>query len=682
MQILGYCFDSSVAGVHTHHDPALVVISYLVAVVASFTALDMAERWRGAPPVSRRFWLWGAALVLGGGIWSMHFIAMLAYRTPLATRYDAGLTILSAMMAIVGVAAGLRALGAAHGTPRRILGGGMLIGLAVSVMHYMGMSAMRLPGEIFYRPWLFALSILIAVAAASVALLLAVSLRTAGQRGIAALVMAAAICGMHFTGMAGTVIVASPVLTGTAQGQLVSGSLLAAAIVGCLGLILVIALMCAYLDRRLEASAAREAARLRSLNESLDARVQSRTAELTNALEALDQQRRYAEAANRSKSDFLANMSHELRTPLNAVIGFAEVLQMRRHGDVLSPRQADAVDQIHTAGRHLLALIEEVLDFAKIESGKVSIASEPLDAAALAQELVASFRPQADRAEVALSCADAPEPIAVLADHLRLKQVLTNLISNAIKYNRPGGSVSVEVSALADRVELAVRDTGLGIPADRMDRLFEPFERLGREAMAVEGAGLGLALTRRLVEAMNGELNVKSTELVGSSFVLRLPAAANHQLPAPAQPPDVAIHNLGDPLRALTMLYIEDNASNIRLMRHIVEALGGIELHVAEHPLNGLAIAECLRPDVILLDINLPDFDGFEVKARLDANPATCGIPVIALSANVLCETLARGRAAAFSAYLAKPINVPVLVAAIGAAVAPPTIPMSLRTAV
>jgi len=669
MQILGLCFDAAAVGVHTGHDPALVVVSYLAAAIASFTALDMAERWRNAPPAARRFWLWGAALVLGGGVWSMHFIAMLAYRAPLRIEYDPGLTILSGAIAIVGVAIGLQALGT-RGTLPRILGGGALVGLSVSVMHYMGMSAMRLPGQIYYQPWLFALSILIAVGAATVALWLAVSLRTTGQRAVAALVMAAAICGMHFTGMAGTVIVASSTLAGAADGGLVSGSLLAATIVASLALILALGLMCAYLDRRLEASAVGEARRLGLLNETLEARVQARTTELTHALAAHDVMRRRAETANRSKSDFLANMSHELRTPLNAVIGFAEVLQLRRHEDALNPRQTVAVEQIRSAGRHLLALIEEVLDFARIESGKVSVSMEAVDASRLAQDLMTSFKLQADRAGVVLSCTEAATPVTVYADHLRLKQVLTNLISNAIKYNRPQGSVSVETRIRGDSAELIVRDTGLGIPADRMGQLFEPFERLGRETLSVEGAGLGLALTKRLVEAMSGDLGVESIESVGSSFTVRLPIAANDELPA--RRPDPAQPVVLDQVPPLVLLYIEDNASNIRLMRHIAEALGGLDLHVAEHPTLGLAMADRIRPDVILLDINLPDIDGFEVKARLGANPDTRDIPVIALSANVLTGTIARGADAGFHAYLTKPISVPLLVATLREVVAPP----------
>jgi signal transduction histidine kinase/ActR/RegA family two-component response regulator len=668
MQILGLCFSNSAAGVPTHHDAALVVLSYLIAVVASFTALDMTERLRTASPSARRFWHFGAALVLGGGVWSMHFIGMLAYRTPFTVQYDAGLTIISGIIAVVGVAAGLQML-AEKATSRRIIGGGALVGLAVCVMHYMGMSALRGPGDIYYRPLFFGLSVLIALGASTAALWLAVTLRTATQRAMAALVMAVAICGMHFVGMAGTVMVVAPDLAGDVDHSLVSGSLLAATIVACMALILGIALMCAYLDRRLEARAMAEAERLRALNGDLEAVVQSRTIDLTTALGALDDQRRRAEAANRAKSDFLANMSHELRTPLNAVIGFAEVMQMPGGDDRLSPRQAEAVEQIQTAGRHLLALIEEVLDFAKIESGKVSISIEAIDPQDLAQGLYSSFKLAADRAGIGLVIASSEEDVAVRADHLRLRQVLSNLISNAIKYNRPGGSVRVEIRPAGDRVLLSVTDTGLGIPAHRMNDLFEPFERLGREGLDVEGAGLGLALTRRLVEAMNGVLRVESREDVGSVFTVDMPSATPDQIEVRAAPQGVPVP-LGVSPQA-SVLYIEDNASNIRLMRHIAEALGGLNLHVAEHPVEGLEMAASLKPDVILLDINLPGMDGFQVKARLEANPDTRKIPVIAISANVLAETMTRGQSSGFHGYLTKPISIGALVNAIQEATAP-----------
>jgi signal transduction histidine kinase/ActR/RegA family two-component response regulator len=672
MDILGLCFSNTVQGVATRHDGALVLISYLVATVASYTALDMAERLRTAPQSSRRFWRLGAALVLGGGVWSMHFIAMLAYRTPFQVQYDPGLTVLSGLVSMAATAGGLTFL-AERTSLRRILGGGALVGLGVAIMHYMGMEAMRLPGQVYYRPGYFAASIGIAMAAASVALWLSVSLRTARQRAVASVVMATAICGMHFTGMAGTTIVAGPEATRLAGETLVSGSLLSVTIVACAALIITVGLMCAYIDRRLETRSQAEAERLRELNSQLETAVQLRTADLTTALAALDEQRRSAEKANRAKSDFLANMSHELRTPLNAVIGFADILRL---GGELDARQGEAVEQIHVAGRHLLALIEEVLDFAKIESGKLSVSIEAVDPVAAAEGLVATFRPMAEKAQVALRVAPCPEAVAVRADDLRLKQVLANLISNAIKYNRPAGQVEVRTRRVGDQVLLDVRDTGLGIPAGRMADLFEPFERLGREGSAIEGAGLGLALTRRLVAAMGGKLDVQSIEGVGTTFTVELPAAAPIEAVNPAAAlarPDV----LGQAPEAL-VLYVEDNASNIRLMQHIADALGSIELHIAERPLEGLELAARLRPDVILLDINLPGMDGFQVKARLDADPATRGIPVIAISANVLTETMTRGQVSGFHSYLTKPIDIHALVAAIQDAVADAEAPEAL----
>jgi CheY-like chemotaxis protein len=356
-------------------------------------------------------------------------------------------------------------------------------------------------------------------------------------------------------------------------------------------------------------------------------------------------------------------MSHELRTPLNSVIGFADSLTLRRGRGALKADQAEAVNQIARSGRHLLELIEEVLDFAKIESGKITVSMEAVDVLALAEDLLAGLRLQAERAGIGLSYVRSRTPLAARADPLRLKQVLTNLMSNAIKYNRAGGGVTLDIAMVDGGVELSVRDTGLGIPEERMPDLFQPFERLGREAMAVEGAGLGLALTKRLVEAMEGDLRVESRLEVGSTFTVRLAAASCSEIPEDRRPsagPSGAL-----PAPQALVLYIEDNDSNIQLMRHVVGAFGGLELHIAEHPVKGLAEAERLRPDVILLDINLPDMDGFEVKARLAANPATRHIPVIALSANVMSETLSRGKDAGFHRYLTKPLNIEALLGAI-----------------
>ena len=326
MTIIGLCFDAGAARTYQDHDLALVLVALLVALAASYTALDMIERLRASPHSLRWFWRLGAAVILGGGVWSMHFIAMLAGATPVPVQYDPGLTFMSGLICIGATASGLTILDERNSL-RRILAGGTLVGLGVIVMHYMGMEATRLPAEVVYHPGPFVASAAIAVASSTVALWLSVTVRTLLQRAAASLVMALAIAGLHFTAMSGTALIFAP---GAAPGPgpAVTGTLISVIVLACVALTVTIGLMCAYLDRRLESQAHAESLRLRRLNGRLESAVASRTADLTSALDELDDQRRRAEQANRAKSDFLANMSHELRTPLNAVIGFADLLKV------------------------------------------------------------------------------------------------------------------------------------------------------------------------------------------------------------------------------------------------------------------------------------------------------------------------------------------------------------------
>lgn len=420
---------------------------------------------------------------------------------------------------------------------------------------------------------------------------------------------------------------------------------------------------------RLTAQARGEAARLRALNNSLEARVADRTRELTLALEAADEQAKALATASQAKSEFLAGMSHELRTPLNAVIGFSELMRMNVAAEPLTHRQAQAVDHIVTAGQHLLALIDEVLDLARIEAGKLSMSIERVDPQLVVRQVCDSMRPQAEAMGVILRAPPPTAGLGVVADRTRLRQVLLNLVSNAIKYNRPGGSVMLEIHQTERGVALSVHDTGEGIAPERMDQLFQPFNRLGRETSDVAGTGIGLAVSRRLAEAMEGRLEAVSLPGEGSTFTLHLPAARQDARAVSASPvPTVALPLIQG--RAATLLYVEDNPSNIALMRHVIGALGSIELHVAETGHEGLALARDLRPDVILLDINLPGLNGFELKGRLDADPLTQGLPVLALSASAMPSDVRRGREAGFREYLTKPLDIPALARALNRALA------------
>ena len=404
-------------------------------------------------------------------------------------------------------------------------------------------------------------------------------------------------------------------------------------------LIVALALAACLAGVRLGLQARRQSARLAELNDSLESRIAERTRELRLALEASDHQAKAVAAASQAKSDFLAGMSHELRTPLNAVIGFAELMRMNERAEPLTRRQSQAVEQILGSGQHLLSLIEEVLDLARIEAGKLSMSVERVDPQLVIRQVCDNLRPQAEAAGIRLRAPAPTAGLGVVADRTRLRQVLINLLSNAIKYNREGGDVLLEVRQTAEGVALSVHDTGVGIPEDRMAEL-----------------------SHRLAEAMNGRLEAASVAGEGSTFTLHLPLARPAAQPVTASPIPTGT------LRAATMLYVEDNPSNIALMRHVIAALGPIQLHVAENGHEGLSLARDLRPDVILLDINLPGLSGFELKARLDADPLTRGLPVLALSASAMPQDIKRGKEAGFRDYLTKPLDIPALAQALNRA--------------
>ncbi len=390
---------------------------------------------------------------------------------------------------------------------------------------------------------------------------------------------------------------------------------------------------------------------LQQLNAELEQRVAQRTAEITAA-------RDEAERANRAKSEFLSRMSHELRTPLNAILGFGQLLAMDR----ADPARAANVREILTAGRHLLELINEVLDLSRIEAGHFSVSVEPVALGPLVDECTGLLRPQADARGVTLRGAATGVPWVVRADRTRLKQVLLNLIGNAIKYNRPQGFVSVHGVADGDVVRLRVDDTGPGLDASQRARLFVPFERLGVADPQIEGTGIGLALSKRLVELMGGSIGVDSRPGEGSSFWVELPRAddVGAALAAASTEAGDAVHAApaAAPHARVDVVCIEDNEANVRLVEHIVALRPAVRLHAATTPSAGLALVQAHRPALVLLDIHLPEIDGYEVLRRLRADAATRDVPVVAVSANAMPRDLERARAAGFDGYLTKPLQV------------------------
>ena len=376
--------------------------------------------------------------------------------------------------------------------------------------------------------------------------------------------------------------------------------------------------------------------------------------------EAMEREKQKAEKASQAKSDFLSSMSHELRTPMNAILGFAQLLDIDSKSP-LNKEQKESISHILKGGYHLLDLIEQVLELNKIDAGKFALSIEPVSPRQVINETISLIRGQAE--ERGISLIDQTTDISLpflYTDQTRLKQMLINLLSNAIKYNQDGGTVTLSCQNLPEQqLRIIVTDTGIGIPKNKENMLFTPFERLGKEGSDIEGTGIGLSITQKIIELLGGKIGYDSEEGKGSSFWLDIPLSkeqeVREELPDVSELPDANTEETGS---KYTVLYIEDNPENIAFMESMIETLPNIELASARSAEEGIELAENYNPDLILMDINLPGMSGIEATKLLGVGEKTRNIPIIAITAAAMKHDIEAGKQVGFKAYLTKPLDV------------------------
>jgi PAS domain S-box-containing protein len=364
--------------------------------------------------------------------------------------------------------------------------------------------------------------------------------------------------------------------------------------------------------------------------------------------------REAAEASNRAKSDFLSRMSHELRTPLNAMLGFAQLLELDRRHPIAEP-QRPWVSQIQNAGWHLLEMINDVLDLSRIESGNLRLSIEALDLHALVEATTTMIQGDAEKRGIVITHDLAPEASSLRGDATRVKQVLINLLSNAVKYNTDDGRIHIASRLDGEMIEIAVTDTGLGMTPEQLSELFQPFNRLGRERSQQEGTGIGLVISQRLAELMGGSVRARSVAGEGSSFILTLPAVSE---PQALRTDFGSLSTNSAQYHRRIVHYVEDNETNVEVMRGILAQRPQVVMDVSVTGLDGLASIRARRPDVILLDMHLPDISGMDLLRHLKSDPTTAGIPVVVVSADALISQIEAAREAGAMRYLTKPVSV------------------------